>query len=327
MLISVIIPCRNEEKYIKNCLLSLSNQSINQNFYEIIVVDGKSEDNTINIINEIAREYNNIKVINNEKKITPVAFNLGIKEAKGKIIAICGAHAIYSTNYLEEGLRLFELVEDADCVGGPIISKGENNFAEATALAMSSKVGIGNANHRFPDYEGYAEMACFPFFKREVFNKIGLYDESLIRNQDDEFCFRLRTKGGKVYISPKVKSTYLVRNSPKKLFRQYFLYGFYRWHVFKKYSMPISLRHFIPSFFIITILLLLMLGLLIKNFSFLLVLLLVYVLVIFSVSLMQLKKYGLIISLLFNVSVYTLHFSYGSGLIYSLINEVINKKK
>lgn len=164
--ISIIIPCYNEEKYIKECILSiLFQKKINE--LEIIVVDGNSTDNTKNILKELVKLYQDkeIIIVNNSQRITPVALNLGIIRSSGNYICIMGAHAEYDDEFLCNCLSLLKNHPDVSCVGGPILSKGKNNFAKAVAISMSSPIGVGNANHRFPEYEGYAEMACFPFFK------------------------------------------------------------------------------------------------------------------------------------------------------------------
>jgi GT2 family glycosyltransferase len=195
-----------------------------------------------------------LKVIDNKKRTTPFALNVGIKKASGDFVCIMGAHSEYADDYLLSSIKLMEKYPDASCVGGPIISAGKNYFGKAVARAMSSSIGVGNAKHRFPDYEGYAEMACFPVFKKEVFSQIGLYDESLIRNQDDEFCSRLTSKGGKVFISPKVKSVYYVKDTPFKLFKQYFYYGLYKPLALYKVKSKIIIRHLIPFIFVLYLL-------------------------------------------------------------------------
>ena len=109
--------------------------------------------------------------MDNVQRTTPFALNLGIKEAQGKFIYIMGAHAEYADDYLSNSIKLMEEYPEASCVGGPITSEGKNDFGKAVAYAMSGSMGVGNAKHRFPEYEGYAEMACFPVFRKEVFDK------------------------------------------------------------------------------------------------------------------------------------------------------------
>jgi succinoglycan biosynthesis protein ExoA len=253
-IVTVIIPCRNESDYIEDSVTSILNQKDLPGEIEIIVVDGFSDDGTKEILAELQMDFPNLKVIDNPKRTTPFALNLGIKEANGEFICIMGAHSEYADDYLSTSLILMEKYPEASCVGGPIISEGKNDFGKAVARAMSSSIGVGNAKHRFPDYEGFAEMACFPVFRKEVFIQIGLYDESLIKNQDDEFCSRLTRMGGKVFISPTVKSVYYVKDTPSKLFRQYFYYGLYKPLALNKVKSKIIIRHLVPFIFVIYLL-------------------------------------------------------------------------
>jgi GT2 family glycosyltransferase len=252
--VSIIIPCRNEFDYIEDCIESVLNQKNVPGEIEIIVVDGMSDDGSKEILNKIESLNSNVIILENKKKVTPVAFNLGIKKATGKFICIMGAHAVYNKYYLANSLQLMKDFPDVYCVGGPIISKGKSWFGKAVAYTMSSFMGVGNANHRFPDYEGFAEMACFPFFRNEVFSKIGYYNESLIRNQDDEFCSRLRNSGYKIYISPTIKSTYFVRDSVQRLIRQYFGYGLFKPLSLRNFYGGRRIRHFIPMIFVLYLL-------------------------------------------------------------------------
>jgi glycosyltransferase involved in cell wall biosynthesis len=249
-IITVIIPCRNEFHYIENSVTTIHNQKDLPGEIEIIVVDGLSDDGTREKLKNLQTGIPNLKIIDNLKRTTPFALNLGIKEAKGEFICIMGAHSEYADDYLSNSIKLMEKYPEASCVGGPIISEGKNEFGKAAARAMSSSIGVGDARHRFPDYEGYAEMACFPVFRKEVFSKIGMYDESLIRNQDDEFCSRLTSSGGKVYISPLVKSVYYVKDTPSKLFKQYYYYGLYKPLALSKVKAKIKIRHFVPFIFV-----------------------------------------------------------------------------
>ncbi|MCK9211404.1 MAG: glycosyltransferase family 2 protein [Ignavibacteriaceae bacterium] len=324
MLVSVVVPCRNEVKYISRSIESICNQIGFDKNIEVIVVDGMSEDGTREILSDKLKKFTNLTVINNPQRITPVARNIGIKNSSGKFICIMDAHSVYDLNYLQTCLDLLNIHQEVSCVGGPITSVGENDFGRATAIAMSSIIGVGNAKHRFPKYEGYAEMACFPMFRREVFDKIGYYDESLIRNQDDEFSLRLRLSGSKVFISPNVKSLYYVRNSPQKLFKQYFNYGFWRWMVIKKHKIQISYRQIIPPAFIILLLIFTILGLVLKSLPLIFIIPCIYLLVIGAYSLRLLKKESLRIAILFSFSIVILHFSYGIGVLYSYLKDKFN---
>jgi len=325
--VSVIVPCRNEKEYIEDCIKSIFNQIELSNKIEVIVVDGNSNDGTENILKNLLVEFPNLKVVNNPKQTTPFALNIGIMESNGDYICIFGAHAEYADDFLMNAIDLMNNHPEADCVGGPIISKGTNSFGIATALAMSNLIGVGNAKHRFPEYEGYAEMACFPIFRKAVFDKIGKYDGSLTRNQDDEFCFRLRRSGGKVFISPKVKSTYYVRNSITGLFKQYFQYGYWRVIVLRKHKSPISYRQFIPVIFYLFVAILVVISILLKNALIGLFIPALYLASIAGYSLVHLKKNNVKIVLLIIISIIILHFSYACGFMAGVFKSVFGSKK
>jgi len=327
MLISVVVPCRNEANYISRSIESICNQKVYENDFEVIIVDGMSSDGTRDLLSELLRKYPNLVVKDNPHRITPIARNIGIKNSTGRYICIMDAHSVYDPYYLQNCLELLQKNDDISCVGGPISSVGESDFGKATAYAMSSSIGVGNAKHRFPGYEGYAEMACFPMFRREVFETVGYFDENLVRNQDDEFSLRFRLAGGKVFISPKVKSIYYVRNSPIKLFKQYFQYGFWRWRVLKKHKIQISYRQMIPSLFILLLITSALVGFIIRNNMAAFIIPSIYLGTIAIVSLKIVKKESLKIGILFIQAVVILHFSYGIGVIYSFLKDKLNNNR
>jgi succinoglycan biosynthesis protein ExoA len=221
-IISIVVPCRNERNHIEACLKSILSQQLPFGDLEVIVADGMSDDGTREILMRMAKEDRRLRVVDNLSRTTPCGFNAGIKAARGQYVGILGAHTQYASDYVRTCVKLLEEHPEVCCTGGPIISQGRSSFGRAVAVVMSHPVGVGNARHRFPDYEGHAEGACFPMFRREVFEKVGLYDENLIRNQDDEFNYRLTRAGEIVFISPRARSTYFVRETPSQLFRQYF---------------------------------------------------------------------------------------------------------
>jgi len=246
---SIVVPCRNEKGHIETCIESILRQQLPARDLEVIVADGMSEDGTREILMRMAEQDSRLRMVDNPSKTTPSGFNAGIQAAKGQYIGILGAHTQYAPDYVRTCVTLLEEHPEVCCTGGPIISQGRSSFGRAVAAVMSHPVGVGNARHRFPDYEGYAEGACYPMFRREVFEKVGLYDENLIRNQDDEFNYRLTRAGEKVFISPRARCTYFVRETPSQLFRQYFQYGFWRVAVLRKHRLPASLRQLLPPLF------------------------------------------------------------------------------
>ncbi|HOJ06877.1 MAG: glycosyltransferase family 2 protein [Ignavibacteriota bacterium] len=326
-LVSLIVCCYNEEKYIEKCLISLLNQENILGEFEILVIDGMSNDRTRSIVKNFLQLDSRIKMLDNPAKVKPPAVNLGFRASKGKYIAICDAHTLYDKNYFSNSISIIESHPEAWCVGGPIISIGESNFGRANALAMSSPIGVGNAKHRFSEYEGYAEMACFPLFRREVLDWVGYYDEFFDINHDDEYCFRLRKAGGKVFLSPIAKSYYYVRNSIKGLFRQYFSYGYWQIAFLKKHKIPISIRQLIPFLFFSVIIILLFISIILKKFWLGLLLPLVYVSILVLSSIPILFKKEIRVAINFPIAVFILHFSYALGFFFGLFRFSVNDFK
>ncbi len=316
--VSVVIYTRNEAKYIERCVNSILEQDYGQENFEIVLVDGLSEDGTAEIARKTANNFPNMRILTNEKRFTPFAMSIGAKAAVGEVIVLIIGHSAFPKDFISSGMKLFDKYPDAVCVGGPITSIGEGDFGTATALAMAEKIAVGNAYHRMPGYEGPSEMAWYPFYKREVYEKLGYYDERFIRNQDDEFAFRVRKAGGKIYISSTVKCDYVVRNSPGKLFKQYYYYGYYKWLGYLKHKEFISFRHIIPFLFVTTFILLFFTSIFTKNLLLFGIPALLYISTIFGYSMKFINK-GIKIPIYFTFSVMILHFSYGLGFMESFI--------
>ncbi len=325
--VSIVVPCRNEKNHIEDGVRSLLAQDSPEGGFELIVVDGMSNDGTRKILDGLTLEDARLRVLDNPDCFTPHAMNRGIREAKGNFIAIMGAHTHYGRNYIRTCVELFDEHPEAWCTGGPIVSKGNSLFGRAVAEAMSHPIGVGNAKHRFSDFEGYAEGACFPVFRREVFDEIGLYDECLVRNQDDELNLRMALKGGKVYISPRANCMYYVREKPMRLFWQYFYYGFYRVAVLRKHKLPASLRQLAPvAFFPLSVML--FVGCLVLPFwwaAFGCVPIIAYGLVLISGGIWVAIKKRSPVGLLFPFAAMIMHFSYALGFLGNLLGVGVPK--
>lgn len=248
--VSVAIPARNEEGYIRKCLDSFVNQSYPKDLYEVIIADGRSTDKTRDIIKEYNEKYHNIRLIDNPKMTAPTGINLAIKESKSDIIIIFGAHSYADKDFILENVKALEK-EEVGCAGGTINTINTTTKGEAIALAMSCPFGVGNALFRYADKEAYVDTVAFGAYKRELLDKIGLLDEELVRNQDDELNFRVVESGAKILLTPKIKSDYYSRDSFTKLWRQYFQYGYWKVRVIQKHNRPAAIRHLIPMLFVL----------------------------------------------------------------------------
>jgi glycosyltransferase involved in cell wall biosynthesis len=252
--ISVIIPCRNESAHIENCICSILAQEPPPGGFEVIVADGMSDDGTRKILEKLARENPALRIIDNVRRITPSGMNAAIREAKGNYIAVMGAHNRYAPDYL---CRSVEVLQEtgADNVGGVTICEARSHMQEAIAAAHHSRFGVGGARWHKTDYEGVVDTVFGGVYRRQIFDWIGLFDEELVRNQDDELNLRLTRAGGKIWQSPRVKSWYHPRDSLKDLWRQYLQYGYWKVRVIQKNHLPASLRHLIPAAFILILVL------------------------------------------------------------------------
>ena len=251
MELSVICPTYNEIDFIDTLIDNLCfNDGLEK---EILIVDGGSMDGTIEKVKLLMNKYSSLKLLENPFRTSTHAFNIGYKYSTGKFIAFVGAHASYDKNYFTSGLNCLRQNE-CDVVGGPLKQKGKTLSGKAIALVMSSKLGVGNTEFRTESKKMMVDSVAFAIYKREVIERGGLMDETLPVNQDDEFHYRVRSKGYRIMMIPEMSSTYYVRDSFIKLFRQYFRYGLYKPAVLKKVRGSVRLRHLMPSLFTIYLL-------------------------------------------------------------------------
>jgi glycosyltransferase involved in cell wall biosynthesis len=259
-IVSVVVPCRNEQDHIESVVKSILAQEPPRGGFEIIVVDGMSDDGTRAILADLARRENRLRVIDNAGRITACGFNAAIRAARGRYIALLGAHATYAPEYLKTCVEVADAT-GADNVGGAMSCTGEAFLQKAIALAHHSPFSVGGARWHNVGYEGWADTVFGGFYERSVFERIGLFDETLVRNQDDELNLRLTRAGGKIWHSPRIRSWYHPRASLAALFRQYLQYGYWKVRVIQKHRRPASLRHLIPAVFVVLLALLLAVGL------------------------------------------------------------------
>lgn len=249
--VSVVIPCKNEEQYIGNCVTSFLNQDYPGELLSIHVVDGLSNDGTVEVVKELASEHGNVHLLINKMQTTPNALNLGILNSETDVVIIFGAHAVADKSYVTECVKVLERYTDVGCAGGIIENVHENKTAQVISGAMASPVGVGNAHFRTGSKTGYVDTVAFGAYRREVFETAGLFDETLTRNQDDEFNFRLLKNGFKIFLEPTIKSRYYVRGSISKLFKQYYQYGFWKVVVNKKHNTITTIRQLAPLCFVL----------------------------------------------------------------------------
>ena len=318
-MISYILPIRNEFGFIEKTLQSILSQNNGKDF-EILVADGMSDDGTREIVKEFQKRNSSIILINNLEKIVSTGFNRALSIAKGNVIIRVDGHSILGNNFTQHCLNAFEKV-DAVCVGGATEHVASGFIGSSIKIAQSSIFGVGGVAFRQGLTGGeFVDTLAFGAYKREVFEELGGYDEELVRNQDDEFNFRLIQNGGKIWLDPSINSKYFPRTSFVKLFKQYFQYGFYKIRVMQKRRGIASLRHLVPALFIIAIITVLIYSLYGITIPAILLGASYTALMIISIFIELLKTPKNILSIfLLPITFFILHFSYGIGFLSGMI--------
>ena len=310
--VSIIIPCRNEEKYIGKCLDSILSQDYPKERLEVLVVDGMSEDKTRETIKNFQFSNPNfqLRLLDNPKKFTNFAFNMGIKESKGEIIMLMGAHAGYEKDYISKCVKYLKEY-NVDNVGGIMLTLPRDNtlIAKAIAISLSHPFGAGNSYFRIgSEKPRWVDTVFGGCYKREVFEKIGLFNENLKRSQDMEFNLRLKKAGGKILLVPNIVSYYYPKSNLKDFFLHNFEDGVWAIYPLKFVKAPLRLRHYIPLFFVLTLPLSIWPYILVSLF--------------FSFKITLIKKdvrLFFVMPLVFSVR----HFGYGLGSVWGLIKLII----
>ncbi|MFN8673265.1 MAG: glycosyltransferase family 2 protein [Candidatus Sericytochromatia bacterium] len=324
--ISIVIPCRNEEKYIEKCIESIVNSNYPHENIQIIVCDGKSTDKTIDKLNNLSKKYNFINYIINEKQTTQYALNLGVNlSKKADFIMIIGSHSEISNNYLNKSIEILENNEIA-CVGGVVENVFENKISEIISKAMSSSFGVGLNNFRAQNYDSFVDTVGTPIYKKDIFDKIGLFDEELTRNQDDEFNFRVLKNGYKIFLSKDIHAKYYVRASFSKLYKQYYQYGYWKVYVNKKHKTITTLRQLIPFLFVVFLIVFSIGSLLSKIILYIYIsILFLYLILAFYSASKKTKNIKEVFLVIYTFII--LHVSYGYGYLQGIVDFFILRKK
>lgn len=251
--VSALLVTRNEKSYIEKSLRSLIDQDYPKDCYEIIVIDGMSDDGTAEQIEKIIASVGqnlSMRLIRNEKRILAAGWNLGIQSAKGEYVIRIDAHAEVEPDFLEKNVQTM-LSVDAVCVGGKLITKSLSGDSGLIAKVLSSPFGVGNSSFRTSDTAGYTDTAVYGLYKKEIFEKAGYFNEEFVRNQDIEMHGRIKKAGGKFYFNPQITCVYYSRNTVKKMLKQAFGNGKWNMVLLKKDTASLSLRHLVPFAFVL----------------------------------------------------------------------------
>jgi glycosyltransferase involved in cell wall biosynthesis len=310
---SIVVPCRNEAAHIEACLHSILALQRPKGSIEVLVVDGMSDDGTAEIVRQTALRHPEIRLLINPNKTTPHALNIGIRAAKSDTILRMDAHTEYAPDYLTECLRIQQKTR-ADNVGGPARTRPKGYVQRAIAAAYHSPFSVGGASFHHEQFEGETDTVPYGCFRRETLLRIGLFDEELVRNQDDELNYRIRRFGGRIWQSPTIKSWYAPRSTLQGLWKQYQQYGYWKVRVMQKHGAPASVRHVVPAAFLLCLVQFALFGFLFPPAWLALeATLLLYTAVLLSASIQTAVRNGLDLLPLLPIVFATYHFAYGTG--------------
>ena len=318
--VSVIIPCRNEEKTIHLVLDAIHAQTYPRELQQVVIADGFSEDRTREQIESFKTSHPDlvVMVVNNPKRIIPAGLNAAILASSGDLIVLMDAHSIPNPDYVALCVDALER-NVAQNVGGVWdIQPGSNSWiARSIAAAAGNPLAVGDARYRFTDKAAYVDTVPYGSYKRELFNQIGLFDETLLANEDYELNTRIIQSGGKIWLDPKIRCVYFARSSLRALSKQYYGYGYWKFQMLKRYPETLRWRQALPPAFILGLFLLLLAGIFWKPALILFAIALgLYLLVLLGVGIhMASKKSDILMIIGIPLAIITMHFSWGAGFI------------
>lgn len=326
--VSIIVPCYNEEKTIQHLLRAILSQTYPLDKMEVVISDGLSTDNTIEEIESFQKQHATLKitVTNNQLKTIPSGLNQAIRESRGDLIIRLDAHSMPIHEYVERCVSAHQN-KMGDNVGGVWeIRPSENTWvADSISYAAAHPLGVGDAMYRLNAKAGAVDTVPFGSFYKSLIDKIGAFDETLLANEDYEFNTRVRESGGIVYLDPSIRSVYLSRSTLKKLFIQYWRYGFWKLKMLLRYPKTLRWRQALPPVFVLSLIGLSVLSLWVQVAFNVLILQLFLYFFILGVAGLRLaigKKKGY---LFFGIplAIFTMHFAWGAGFLFSGVSSLL----
>ena len=255
-LVTVIIPARNAERELGDCLRRVLEQDYPSERMEVLIAEGRSADGTRALAEQAANAHSRVRLIDNPTGLIPQGLNRAIAQAWGEVIVRVDAHARIARDYLRQCVRiLYET--GAGNVGGPVRPVGEGYWGAAIAAAYGSWFGRGGGKLHDPSYRGEVDTVYLGCFPKPVLEELGGFDESLSKNQDIELNHRLIESGHKVFLDPEIRSEYVVRSSLRALWRYHFDTGWWNIISWRRHPGSLSLRHFVPLAFVLALIALL----------------------------------------------------------------------
>jgi len=325
LLVSVIVPCYNEQATIRLLLDALLEQSFPRAEMEVVIADGGSTDNTRERILSFQHEHPDllVRVIDNPQRIIPAALNRALSVAQGEYIVRLDAHSMPRPDYITCCLKALQCGK-GDNVGGvwEIYPGGESWQARGIAVAAAHPLGVGDAHYRHAEQAQEVDTVPFGAFRRSIVERIGPFDESLLTNEDYEFNTRLRQAGGKVWLDPAIRSTYFARSSFIALARQYWRYGYWKAIMLRRYPQTVRWRQGLPPAFVLSLFVLSVLSPFFVVARWLLVIeLVIYCLTILLAGIQSAaRKHDWVLILSVPLAITTMHISWGGAFLWSMIS-------
>jgi succinoglycan biosynthesis protein ExoA len=261
--ISMIVPCYNEQATIRLLLDAICNQTVPNRDLEVIIADGRSTDRTREVVAEFQHDHPDLSVrlVDNPQRYITPGLNRALEAAQGEYIIRLDGHSIPAPDYVERCLADLD-AGLADNVGGvwEIRPSGDGLISRAIAVAAAHPFGVGDALYRYASQPAYVDTVPFGAFRREVFERLGTYDERLLSNEDYEFNARIRQSGGRIYLDPQIHSVYFARANLRELAKQYWRYGYWKWRMLRRYPGTLRWRQFLPPVYVLSLLGLILLA-------------------------------------------------------------------
>lgn len=325
-LVSVVIPCYNERRTIKIVLNSILTQTYPTKEIEVVIADALSTDGTRECISEFQETHPElrVKVVDNPRRIIAAGLNAAIRNSSGTVVTRMDAHALPAPDYIEKSLKALESGLGVN-VGGVIDVKpgAETWIADSIAVATAHPLGVGDARYRYTTKATETDTVAFGTYTRETYDRIGGYDETLLVNEDYEFNTRIRQSGGKIWVDPAIRAVYFSRPDLRSLAKQYFTYGYWKFRMLHRYPSTLRWRQALPPVFLLGLLMLLLFS----PFWFPALILLLSAIVLYLGVLLagavvvsgKKRRFSPIIGV--PLAIMTMHFSWGAGFWWSLINQ------
>ena len=318
--VSVIMPVRNEAAFIERSVGAVASQDYPHDRMEILIADGMSEDGTRESVSSLQQRHSHLKLIDNPGKIVAAGLNAALRVAKGEIIVRVDGHCEVAPDYLRR--CVWHLLHDeVEAVGGPVETIGESLTARAIATAMSSRFGVGGSAFRVANSgTQFTDTVAFPAYTRSVLDRGGPFDEELVRNQDDEYNYRLRKLGVKILLASDIRSQYYSRATLAKLGSQYFQYGYWKVRVMQKHPRQMQPRQFVPALFVATVLGGLLMTPIIPLMGYVAGLIVtLYAVAVITASIFSARRTKWQLLPLLPIAFAILHWAYGVGFLFGLV--------